>query len=63
MESAAAMEKDSKYTQPYLLSLGPEKKPEQFFLILDGIAVPTGPTLVQAIDRLFKAHFVFNVEY
>ena len=59
----AATEKDGRYTQPYLLAVGPEKEPSQFFLVLDRIAVPAGLHLVQALDSLFKAHYVFNVEY
>ena len=40
-----------------------EKKPSQYFLVLDKTVVAAGAILVEGFDRLFKAHYVFNVEY
>ena len=58
-----AQKKDQHHRQPYLLAVGPRRKPHQYFLILDRVLVPAGDTIVQAVDRLFKSHFTFNVEY
>ncbi|CAB3977440.1 hypothetical protein BSL78_19360 [Paramuricea clavata] len=60
---AAANNKDDVYTQPFLLSTGQASKPDQFFLVLDRIVIPCGPDLIKSFDILFKAHYVFNVEY
>ena len=58
-----ASKKDDHYTQPYLLSLGVETKPTQYFVIGDKIAISAGMTLVPALDRLFKCHYIFDVKY
>lgn len=55
--------KEDRFKQPLLLSLGAEKDPKQFFVILDRIAISGGLHVVDALDRLFKCHYVFNVEY
>ncbi|KAJ8039915.1 hypothetical protein HOLleu_14068 [Holothuria leucospilota] len=59
----AAKKKDERFKQPFILSLGPERRPKQFFIVLDRIAVSGGLNVVDAVDRLFKCHYVFNVEY
>lgn len=46
-----------------MFALGQPLSPTEFFVIADKAVVPGGTTLVQAADRLFKAHYVFNVEY
>ncbi|XP_071838876.1 uncharacterized protein [Apostichopus japonicus] len=55
--------KEDRFKQPLLLSLGAEKDPKQFFVILDRIPISGGLHVVDALDRLFKCHYVFNVEY
>ncbi|KAJ8049829.1 hypothetical protein HOLleu_02745 [Holothuria leucospilota] len=49
--------------QPFLLGLGMETSPSEFFLIVDHISIPVGNNVVQSFDRLFKFFFVFSVEY
>ena len=51
------------FQQPFLVSLGASRIPQQFVLILDRIAIPCGECAVQAFDRLFKCHYVFNVHF
>ncbi|KAJ8021169.1 hypothetical protein HOLleu_40960 [Holothuria leucospilota] len=60
---AAVRNKLEIYRQTYLLSLGPSKKPAQFFMVVDTIPISCGNSLLPAVDRLFKAHYVFNVRY
>ena len=61
---ATALGKDLKYRQPFLLSVGMEKNPSQFFIIAaDSTAIPAGTSTVGAFDMLFKCHFAFKVEY
>ncbi|PIK60368.1 hypothetical protein BSL78_02739 [Apostichopus japonicus] len=56
--------KEDRFKQPLLLSLGAEKGSETVvFVILDRIAISGGLHVVGALDRLFKSHYVFNVEY
>ncbi|PIK54142.1 hypothetical protein BSL78_08957 [Apostichopus japonicus] len=55
--------KDEKYVQPYILSLGPALNPSKFFIVVDRIPIPAGNNIIQAVDRLFKAHYAFNVHY
>ena len=60
---AAVKGKESIYQQPFLFSLGEEKKPSQFFLVADRIPIPAAATTVESFDVLFKSHFAFKVEY
>ena len=60
---ATARGKDVKYKQPFLLSLGPSRQPVQYCLILDQLVVSCGTKLVEAMDKLFKAHYVYDVQY
>lgn len=63
VEAFAKNGKDEKFTQPFLLSLGPEGgTPTEFFLICDHTSIPAGDSVVAAFDLLFKAHYTFNVE-
>ena len=39
------------------------RRPEHYFIVLDRIAIPCGQDFVEALDMLFKSHYVFNVEY
>ena len=55
--------KDSRYTQPFLLSTGNVQNPEHYFIVVDRIAIPCGKDVVKALDMLFKSHYVINVEY
>ncbi|XP_072168569.1 uncharacterized protein [Diadema setosum] len=55
-----AERKPEKLTQPFLLCLGPDTDPEQFFLVLHRKCVPAGENVVAAFDRLFKAFYVFD---
>lgn len=52
------------HKQPFLMCLGSRENPGVFFLILDGKAVSLGECgILKAVDCLFKAHFVFWVDY
>ena len=55
--------KDSRYTQPFLLSMGNVQSAEHYFNVVDRIAIPCGKDVVKALDMLFKSHYVLNVEY
>ena len=51
-------------TQPYLLCLGTTGAPSQIFVIVDKEALPCeNEDITVAVDRLFKLHYVFNLEY
>jgi len=53
-----------KFRQPYLLAIGGVIKPNQYFLILDtSIVLDAGTSTVEAVDKFFKVHYVFNVHY
>ncbi|XP_041467024.1 uncharacterized protein LOC121417400 [Lytechinus variegatus] len=55
---------DQKRTQPYLLRIGDGfTSPSTFFIIVDGKAVPCESDATQAVDALFKSHYIFNIEY
>ena len=60
---AAVQGKESIYRQPFLLSLGEEMKPSQYFLVVDKIPIPAATTTVESFDMVFKSHFYFKVEY
>ncbi|PIK46807.1 hypothetical protein BSL78_16306 [Apostichopus japonicus] len=49
--------------QPYLLCLGTRSAPTQFFIIGDRQAIKCEDNIVAAVDKLFKLHFVFNLQY
>ncbi|OXA37683.1 hypothetical protein Fcan01_27540 [Folsomia candida] len=51
--------------QPNLICLGEDKKNlVSFFLVVDKILLPIDATnSTEAIDRLFKSHYVFSAEY
>ena len=59
---AFAKGKEEIYTQPFILALGEDKELE-FFIIVDQTSIPGGRDVVEAVDRLFKVHYVFNVQY
>lgn len=52
-----------KYTQPFLLGLGPATKPTQYFIISDSTNIPVGQSILVAFDRLFKFHYVLNLHF
>jgi hypothetical protein len=58
-------EKRSKtHTQPFLLCLGTVESPGDFYLIVDVKAVSIGTCgVLNAVDCLFKAHYVYWVGY
>jgi hypothetical protein len=57
-------EKDEKYTQPFLVTVGHGLRPTQFFLAVDRQVIPCcSQQFVHAIDMLFRAHYVFDVQY
>lgn len=58
-----ARAKEEKYTQPFILTLGPATKPQQYFLICDRVAILAGTATEVAFDRAFKAHYAFNVSF
>ncbi|XP_034071361.1 uncharacterized protein LOC117545617 [Gymnodraco acuticeps] len=51
--------------QPFLLCVGEQKNNiQQFYVIVDHKAIPCkGQTSMAAFDELFKAHFIFSVNY
>lgn len=50
--------------QPYILATGADlNNIHQYFIVLDGKAIPSPKSIIYATDMLIKAHFVFNVEY
>ncbi|MED6269120.1 hypothetical protein CHARACLAT_029948 [Characodon lateralis] len=51
--------------QPFLLSIGEQKKNiQRFYIVVDQKAIPCdAPTSAAAFDKLFKAHFVFSLSY
>ena len=52
-------------SQPYLLGTGNSKaRTTNYFLIVDHKAIACGAhTVEEAVDELFKAHFVFGLHY
>ena len=50
-------------SQPYLLCLGSQDNPGQYFAILDNEAIPCDTDITSAVDRILKLHYVFNLEY
>nr|XP_054755246.1 uncharacterized protein LOC129261213 [Lytechinus pictus] len=54
-----------KRTQHYLLGVGNKRSPSQFFVIIDKQAIQcsTGPDITQAVDVMFKLHYIFNLHY
>ena len=52
---AAAKQKDERFTQPFLLTNGADHNPDQYFPIVDRMAIPCGQQLIKSIDSLFKA--------
>ena len=58
-----ALRKPAKYSQPFLLSLGPEQQPIQYFIICDSTNIPVGENIIVAFDRLFKLHYVLNLHF
>ena len=54
----AAERKEQRYRQPYLM-----KRNKRFFLVMDQKVLVAGDSFVESFDRLFKAHFCFNVHY
>jgi hypothetical protein len=52
------------HKQPFIMCLGSKEQPTTFFLILDKKAVCLGECgILRAVDCLFKAHFVYWVDY
>ncbi|XP_071961031.1 uncharacterized protein [Antedon mediterranea] len=56
-----AKNKSDKFTQPFLLALGPSTNPEQYFLVCDHCATEAGSAVVLAFDLVFKSFYTFNV--
>ena len=55
---------DHNQKQPFLLCIGNKDSPMAFYLILDSKAVGLGDCgVLRAVDALFKAHFVYWVDY
>ena len=64
MESHLAEERnDKKRRQPYLLGIGERNNPTQFFIVVDDLAIPCEGDITEAVDKLFKVHYVFNIRY
>ena len=55
--------KEKERMQPYLLCIGTRDNPSQFFVIVDALALPCPDDITSAVDRLFKVHYAFNLEY
>ncbi|XP_072035312.1 uncharacterized protein [Amphiura filiformis] len=61
---AFAKTKDVIYAQPFILALGDENgNPTEYFIIVDNTSIPGGTNAVEAFDRLYKVHYVFNVHF
>ena len=52
-----------KFTQPFLLALGPNSKPTEFFIVTEYLSIPAGRSIVEAFDRLFKLHYVLDLHF
>ena len=63
IEEAVANIKAKGILQPVIISLGPERKPKQFFLCLDRIPINGGATVVEAFDKFLSLFFVFGLDY
>jgi len=50
-------------TQPYMLILGSERDPKEYFIVIDNETVSSGPSATNAVDTLFKLHWVFNLQF
>jgi len=57
--------RNKKNPQPYLLAVGRQKSNiDSFYIVLDQHLIPCQANRsLGAFDELFKAHFVFNVDY
>ena len=58
-----AKSKPAELKQPFLVALGKKQDPDNYFIILDNIAMPVGNHVLVAMYRLFCAFWVFAVEY
>nr|XP_054766423.1 uncharacterized protein LOC129273421 [Lytechinus pictus] len=61
--AAYATGKPAELTQPFLLCLGPRTAPEEYYLILDNMAIPAGNSILTAFARLFKSFYVFKAPF
>ena len=50
--------REKKFSQPFLL-----KKNKRHYLVLDQKVLVAGDSFVDSFDRLFKAHYCFNVHF
>lgn len=58
--------KNSENKSPYILGVGTSKSSiDQYLVVVDGqlIPLPGNKTFLNAIDFVFKLHFIFNIEY
>ena len=51
------------YTQPFLLVLMHGSHAKEHFLIVDNTSIPVGSDSLDAFDKLYKAFYVFHVDY
>ncbi len=58
-----AKNKESIYSQPFLLVLVDGNQAKEHFLILDNTSIPVGNDSLAAFDKLYKAFYVFNIDY
>ena len=63
--NADARQKGEELSQPYLMILGEtsEEQDMQYFVVADRSTIPAGDTMSEAMDRLFKIFYIFNVEF
>ena len=58
-----AAKKNAIFTQPFLLALTDGDTVQEHFLIVDSTSVPVGSDSIESFDKLFKAFYVFQVEF
>ncbi|KAK3924484.1 Zinc finger protein 282 [Frankliniella fusca] len=56
-------EAKGKPVQPYLLAYVPEETITNLWIVCDSATIEIGSTFLKGLDLLFKAYFIFNVEY
>ena len=50
--------------QPYLIAIGAKRSEiYQFYVAVDQKAIPCDTSILGAMDTLFKAHYVFGLQY
>ena len=53
----------SRFTQPLPVALGLNAKPLQYFILMEYRSILAGKSIVEAFDKLFKLHYVLDVNF